>query len=367
MIDDRCGFVFALSVQAVAVLALFARTAGPPDDERGDIDTVVKISLATWDHDRLMPLHDGTVPIDGVEIESHLLPTSTLFPVAVQEARFDVTELSVSSYLLQVARDTTSYTAVPVFPSRAFRHSGFFARRGSGIESLTQFAGRRIGVPEYQMTAAVWMRGILADEFGVDCDAIHWRTGALDAGVRRERLPLALPDGMLVEPIEEGRTLQDMLLAGEIDGLLAPKPPQGFLDGHPDLVRVVPDFEAAEIAYHRKTGFFPIMHLLAIRESLAREHPWLPRALFDASVTARDIALARLRDVWLGNSNRLSLPWLNASMERTLSVLGSDYWSYGFRANREELATICRYSREQHLAPRLVAPEELFHHSVTTS
>jgi len=217
------------------------------------------------------------------------------------------------------------------------------------------------------MTAAVWMRGIMADEFDVDCNSIHWRTGALDAGVRRERLPLALPQGMVVEPIDEGQTLQEMLLAGEIDGLLAPKPPQAFLEGNPDLVRLIPDFEMAEMAYHRKTGFFPIMHLLAIRKHLADEHPWLPRALFDASIIARDIAIKRLRDVWLGNSNRLSLPWLNASMEKTLSVLGDDYWSYGFKANQTELETICRYSLEQHLAPRLVAPEELFHPSVLES
>lgn len=322
------------------------------------------ISLATWDHDRLMPLHDGTVTIDGIQIESHVLPTSTLFPVAVQEARFDVTELSISSYLLQVSRGTAAYTAVPVYPSRAFRHSGFFAHRGAGISAPSQFAGRRIGIPEYQMTAGVWMRGILKDEFGVDCDNIHWRTGALDKGIRKERLELALPKGMIVEPIQEGQTLQELLLDGAIDGLLAPKPPQGFLDGNPDMVRLIPDFEAAEIAYHRKTGFFPIMHVLAIRKRLADEHPWLPRALFDASVTARDIAIKRLRNVWLGNSNRLSLPWLNASMEKTLSVLGEDYWSYGFKANREELATICRYSVEQHLAERYVEPEELFHSSV---
>lgn len=322
------------------------------------------ISLATWDHDRLMPLHDGTVKVDGVKIESHVLPTSTLFPVAVQEARFDVTELSVSSYLLQVSRGTSAYTAIPVYPSRAFRHSGFFARRGSGISSPSQFAGRRIGIPEYQMTAGVWMRGILNDEYGVDCDNIHWRTGALDQGVRKERLELALPEGMIVEPIQEGQTLQELLLDGAIDGLLAPKPPQGFLDGNPELVRLIPDFEAAEIAYHRKTGFFPIMHVLAIRQSLADEQPWLPRALFDASVSARDIAIERLRNIWLGNSNRLSLPWLNASMEKTLSVLGKDYWSYGFEANREELATLCRYSVEQHLAHRMVEPEELFHPSV---
>jgi len=266
---------------------------------REPIDSMVTISFATWDHDRLMPIHEGTVPVEGVSIDSVVLPTSTLFPLAVQEARFDVTELSVSSYLLQVARDSSAYTAIPAFPSRAFRHSGFYTRRDSGIASLSEFSGRRIGVPEYQMTAAVWMRGIMADEYHVDCNSIHWRTGALDSGVRRERLPLALPPGMLVEPIDDGQTLQDMLLDGAIDGLLAPKPPQCFLDGNPDIVRVIPDFEAAEISYHRKTGFFPIMHLLAIRKRLAEEYPWLPRAIYDASVIARDLAVTRLRDVCL--------------------------------------------------------------------
>ena len=325
---------------------------------------MIKISFATWDHDRTLPIHDGRVPVDGVEIDSHILPTSKLFPLAVQEARYDVTELSLSSFILQVARGGSPYTAIPAFPSRAFRHSGFFARRASGIETLAEFAGRSIGVPEYQMTAAVWMRGILKDEHGIGAEHIHWRTGALDSGVRRERLPLALPDRMVVDPIDDGETLQELLLAGRIDGLLAPKPPQAFLEGNSAIVRVMPDFEAAEIDYHRRTGFFPIMHLIAIRASLADAYPWLPRALYDASIAARDIAIRRLREIWLGNSNRLSLPWLNASMERTQSVLGPDYWSYGFRANRDEISTICRYSVEQFLAPRVVEPEEIFHASV---
>ncbi|SFE89157.1 substrate-binding domain-containing protein [Roseivivax sediminis] len=324
----------------------------------------MKISFATWDHDRTLPLHDGRVTVPGVELESHIHPTSKLFPLAVQEARFDVTELSVSSYLLQIARGGSDYTAVPAFISRAFRHSGFYARRGAGIETCADFAGRRVGVPEYQMTAAVWMRGILKDEFDVDCEDIHWRTGALDAGVRTERLPLALPEGMAVEPIEAGQTLQELLLAGEIDAVLAPKPPQAFLDGNPDIVRVIPDFEAAEIAYHARTGFFPIMHLLAVRKTLVETDPALPRKLFAASVAARDIAIDQLRAIWLGNSNRLSLPWLNASMERTLKSFGPDYWRYGVAANRDELAAICRYSVQQHLAPRLVDPEELFDPSV---
>jgi 4,5-dihydroxyphthalate decarboxylase len=332
-----------------------------PNDRKKQM---VKVEFATWDHDRVMPLHDGRISVDGFTLDSHILPTSKLFPLAVQEARFDITELSVSSYLLQVARGDSAYTAIPAFISRAFRHSGFYANRASGITSLADFTGRRIGVPEYQMTAALWMRGILADEYGVACEDIHWRTGALDAGVRTERLPLALPRGMIVAPIAEGETLQDLLLSGEIDGLLAPKPPKAFLDGHPDVIRVVPEFEAAEMAYQRKTGFFPIMHLLAIRKTLVDANPTLPRALYDAALAAKELAVRRLHDIWLGNSNRLTLPWLNATMERTLDVLGPDYWSYGYEANKAELGAICRYSVTQHLAPRLVAPEDLFHPSV---
>jgi len=327
----------------------------------------LKVSLATWDHDRVAAIHDGRAGVPGVEIDGHILPTSRLFPIAVQEARFDVTELSVSSHVLQVSRGTSAYAAIPAFVSRAFRHGGFFARAGSGVTGPAGLAGRTVGVPEYQMTAALWMRGILADDYGVDLATIRWRTGALDEGVRRERLELDLPPGMVVEPIAEGETLQQLLLAGTIDGLLAPKPPAAFLDGNSGIRRLVPDYEQVERDYHKRTGFFPIMHLIAVRKSLVAEHPWLPRALLDAFTAARDIALARLREVWLGSANRLSLPWLGASMERTLETMGPDYWPYGLKANRAELAAICRYSRAQYLAAREVTPEELFDPSVLES
>lgn len=317
------------------------------------------LSLATWDHDRVAALHDGRVTVRGVAFERHVLPTTTLFPVAVQEARFDVTELSISSYVLQVSRGESAYTAIPAFISRGFRHSGFYARAGSGIGTPADLGGCTLGVPEYQMTAALWMRGILADEYGVDLGSIRWRTGALDAGVRRERLALELPPGM-VRPIEDGETLQALLLEGRIDGLLAPKPPAAFLAGDARIRRLVPDYPAVERDYHRRTGFFPIMHLVAVRRSLTQAHPWLPRALFDGFSAARDLALERLREVWLGSANRLSLPWLGASMEQTVAAMGAEYWPYGFARHRGELATVCRWSRQQHLAAREVAPEELF-------
>ena len=336
--------------------AVVSTRSGSPSVDR----SAHELTFASWDHDRVMALHDGRVSVPDLTLKSVIEPTSKLFPLAVGEAPYDITEMSISSYILQISRGVGEYTAIPAFVSRAFRHSGFFARKGSGIESPADFAGRRIGVPEYQMTAALWMRGILSDEYGVDAASVHWRTGALDAGVRRERLELALPEGMVVEPIAEGETLQQLLQDGEIDGLLAPKPPQAFLDGDNRFQRLFPDFEAAEQAYHAKTGFFPIMHLIGVRKSLVEADPGLPRALFDAFVAARDVAIDRLRKVWLGNANRLSLPWLNASMERTLATLGPDYWSYGYTANRAELDAVCRYSVEQHLAERRVAPDELF-------
>jgi 4,5-dihydroxyphthalate decarboxylase len=193
---------------------------------------------------------------------------------------------------------------------------------------------------------------------------MHWRTGALDVGVRHERLSLDLPEGMVVEPIREGETLQDLLLAGEIDALLAPNPPKAFLAGDARIVRLFPDFGAAEREYHARTGFFPIMHLIAVRKSIVEDNPWLPEALLAAFTQARDLALEHLREIWLGSANRLSLPWLNEAMEKTRATMGADYWPYGFAANRAELAAACRYSSEQYLAARQVTPEELFPEAV---
>jgi len=321
---------------------------------------MARVTLATWDHDRALPVLSGEVPVKGFELEPHVLPTSQLFPIAVNEARFDVTELSLSSYLLQLSRGDCAYTAIPVFLARAFRHNGFFCRVGSGINSLADLKGRVVGVPEYQMTAALWMRGILKDDHGLNATDMEWRTGALDQGVRHERLELNAPPELRVTPIATGETLQSLLLEGRVDALLAPNPPRAFLDGDPRIVRIIPDFAAEEEAYHRRTGFFPIMHLIAVRKSLVADHPGLPRALFDAFSTARDRALARLEEVWLGSANRLSLPWLNAAMERTRGAMGRQYWPYGYRSAVSELRTACRYSVEQHLAKRELEPEELF-------
>ena len=288
---------------------------------------MTRLTLVTWDHDRAMPLHRGTVAIQGIDLQSEIHPTSSLFPIAAQEARFDITEMSLSTHILQVSRGPTPYAALPVFLSRAFRHNGFFAREGSDIATPAELGGRTIGIPEHQMTAGLWMRGILQDEYGVDLSTIRCRTGALDTGIRCERLALDLPEGMIVEPVGDGKTLQDLLLDGRIDALLTPKPPTAFLAGDIRIRRLVPDYETAEAGYHRRTGFFPIMHVVAIRASLLEDRPDLGRAVYDAFDRAKAIAVARLKDIWLGAANRLTLPWLGASMERAITAIGDDFWS----------------------------------------
>ena len=212
--------------------------------------------------------------------------------MTVREAGYDVTELSVSSCAPQVSQGESADTAIPAFVSRAFRHSGFHARAGAGVESPADLQGRRVGVPEYQMTAALWMRGLMKDEFGVRAEDVHWRTGALNPGVRRERLALTLPKGMVIEPIKDGETLQDLLLAGGIDGLLAPTPARAFLEGDMRILRLFPDVGAAERDYHARTGFFPIMHLIAVRLG-ARRLSYAARRLGAVHLGLRDATAPR--------------------------------------------------------------------------
>ncbi len=323
-------------------------------------DRRLSLTLACWDHDRAQAVLDGRVKIDGVDLACQALPTTTLFPLAVEQAKFDITELSISSYIMQVSSGTSAYTAIPVFLSRAFRHSGFYLRADAGIESPRDLEGRWIGVPEYQMTAALWMRGLLASEYGVDLSTLKYRTGGLDGGVRKERLPLNLPDGFIVEPMRQDENLNDLLLNGELDALFAPKVPRSFLAGDRRIKRLFPDFAAVERTYYQKTGFFPVMHAIGIRTSLLEQHRWLAEAVYDAFVASRDLALGRLQDVWLGSANRLSLPWLHETMETTRQLMGPDFWPYGLDANRAEIDWMCQQSVDQHLAIKRLTADQLF-------
>jgi 4,5-dihydroxyphthalate decarboxylase len=255
------------------------------------------------------------------------------------------------------AGEEAPFVAIPVFPSRSFRHSGIYVHAGSGIERPEQLAGRIVGVAEYQLTANVWIRGILAEHYGVPVASVRYRTGGLHEPGRPEKLAVSLPADVEVAPIGPGQTLSDMLASGEIDALYTPRTPRSFAEGHPKVARLFPDFRAVESAYWRRTGIFPIMHVVVIRADVYRRDRWVARSLMEAFAAARGIALTGLDET---ASLRYMLPWLPDDVASVRAVLGDDYWTYGVDGNEAALAAIARYAFEQGLTPRAYAPQELF-------
>jgi 4,5-dihydroxyphthalate decarboxylase len=296
----------------------------------------------------------------GWRIDAKVQPPEETFPRAVADAPFDVSELSLSSYLMQVSKEEGAYIAIPAFVSRAFRHGGIYVRSDRGIEAPKDLEGRLVGVPEYQMTMALWVRGILGDEYGVDIRKLRYRTGGANKPGRKERLPLKLPDDMDIAPIPVGSTLNDLLLTGELDAVITPTPPDGFTAGDKAVRRLFADPAAEERAYYAKTGLFPIMHVIGIRRTLADKHPGLAAGLFRAFVEARNLAMREHDLTARSSANRMTLPWFADEWEATKDLMGDDFWPYGVAENRAELEAACRYSYDQNLCRKRLSVEALF-------
>ncbi|WP_108660957.1 4,5-dihydroxyphthalate decarboxylase [Acuticoccus kandeliae] len=318
------------------------------------------LTFAVTDTDRSRPLIDGTVRPEGFTLAPIVLPPSEIFPRAAKDAPFEVCEFSASTHAIQVARGEANYVAIPVFLSRAFRLNAIYVRTDRGIDGPKDLEGRCVGVPEYQMTLAVWLRGILADHFGVDLSTMRTRTGGIDTPGRVERIALALPPEIDCAPIPEGATLSAMLADGSLDAVMSPRPPQCFRDGHPDVRRLFPRPALEEERYYGATGMFPIMHLVGIRRDVAARHPNLAPALFAAFEAARRTAHAALAAMVASPVLPLSLPFLSDHLDETRRIMGRDFWPYGFERNAAELQALCRYLLEQHLIPRPITAEELF-------
>jgi 4,5-dihydroxyphthalate decarboxylase len=317
---------------------------------------VVPLSLACSECDRTQGLRDGSVLVEGASLTCIGLPVEEVFHRMARFAEFDAAELSLSSYVLSLQMGAP-FIAVPAFPSRMFRHSGIFVNSGSGIREPADLIGRTVGLAEYQLTANVWIRGILQEHYDVPVTSVTYRTGGLHAPGRTEKLPLSLPDDIRVRPIGEDQTLAQMLVAGEIDALYTPRTPAPFAQGRPEVRRLFPDPAAEEERYFARTGVFPIMHTVVLRRGLYQEHRWLARALFKAFEQARCRALDGIEET---ATLKYMLPWLPGEAARTRRLLGDDYWPYGLAANQRCLETFLRYSSEQGLARRLLAPADLF-------
>lgn len=323
----------------------------------GPLGEGTRLTVGCGAYDRTWPLIAGMFRPEGYRLDWSVLPPEEVFLRGMLGGEFDITEMSLSTYLLLRSRGTCRYLGLPLFVSRKFRHSALYVRSDSGIERPEDFAGRRVGVPEYQLTANVWVRGLLADEYGVRPEAIHWIIGGIDAPGRAEKVPVTLPPRFETTRLPAGETLWQWLLEGKLDAIIAPRAPKAFADGHPAIRRLFPDVPAAERAYFRKTGLFPPMHLIGIRADIADRHPDLAASLTVAFEQAKAYATSELHQFAYDTA---MLPWQEAALRQTEEIMGKDYWSYGIEPNRTAIEAMARYSQEQGLTDRCLSIQEIF-------
>jgi 4,5-dihydroxyphthalate decarboxylase len=317
----------------------------------------LKLTLACNGYDRVGALIDGRVKAEGIDLDIIVLKPRELFPRMLDTSEFDISELSLGSYASLVARGGSPFVAIPVMLSKIFRHSCIYVRSGAAIEIPQDLRGKRVGTTQYGATAIVTIKGMLADEYGVAPSDMGWFVGGLTAPAERPLIPLNLPHNIELQFLPEGETLEAMLAAGELDALFSIYFPKLFLQGSPSIARLFPDFKAVEQDYYRRTGIFPIMHVVVIKKDVYRDHPWVAKSLTRAFCQARDLALQSLHDT---DALMVSLPWLIDHVEESWRVFGKDLWTYGIEPNRPALEALCRWIHEQGLAPRRVTPEELF-------
>jgi 4,5-dihydroxyphthalate decarboxylase len=315
------------------------------------------LTLACWNYDRTRALADGRIMPDGIDLNCLTLGPEETFFRMLRHREFDVAELSLSSYTLSLFRDEPPFIAIPVFPSRYFRHSCIYINTGSGIREPKDLIGKRVGNPEYQMTAPVWIRGILSDEYGVPVSSVTYFSGGEEEPGRTEKIPLSLPPAIHLQSIPADRTLSTMLESGEIDALYTARAPSTFLNAPDKVRRLFPDFASVEREYFRKTRIFPPMHIIAIRRDVYERNRWVVQSLMKAFLAAQREVYADLRET---GALLHMLPWLTSHVEETESLMGRDFWPYGFDANVPALGTFLRYHHEQGLSKRLLTPRELF-------
>jgi 4,5-dihydroxyphthalate decarboxylase len=320
------------------------------------------LTVACGNYDRTRALQTGEVQAEGIRLNYLALEAEEIFWRMGHHREFDASEMSLSNHITLISRGNSPFVAIPVFPSRFFRHSCVFINTGSGIKGPADFKGKRVGAPEYSITAAVWIRGFLNDDYGVKAGDIKWLVGGQEDPGRKERVTLTLPQEIKVEAIADDKTLNGMLESGEIDALISARSPSCFVKGSPRVQRLFPNYKDVEIDYYKRTKIFPIMHVLVIRSDSYEKNPWIARSLYKAFCEAKDLAIKNLN--FPSNTLSCTLPWLTWEREQLKEIFGPDWWPYGIEANRHVLEHLIRYMGEQGLLSRAVTVEELFAPSV---
>ena len=317
----------------------------------------LRINLACGLYDRTAPLYDGRVRPDGIDLNFIATnPIETLFR-QLKFAEFDASEMSLSAYIMEVAGGSPRFIGLPAFPIRIFRRSSIFVRTDAGIERPEDLKGKRVGVPEYHMTAALFMRGLMSDDYDVHASDMQWFQGGQTEPGRQERVQLNLPAAISYTHVPD-RTIDQMLLDGDLDAVFAQAPLDSFLAGDPRVRYLFDDPRAADLEAYQRTGIFPIMHLIVVRRDVYEANPWVALNLFRAFDASRQIVADTLRS-YLGIAE-VMLPFFGEDLKRTLDQFGPDFWPYGIERNRPTLDAAVRYSYEQHLSARRVSVDELF-------
>ncbi|WP_144904724.1 PhnD/SsuA/transferrin family substrate-binding protein [Halobellus captivus] len=314
-----------------------------------------EIALACDLNDRTRDLATGAVEPTGIDLNFLPFEVEETFWRMLKHQEFQAAEMSMSSYLMARDQGWPELIAIPAFPSRFFRHSCVFINPDSGIEEPADLEGKNVGVPEYQMTASLMVRGMLQDQYGVCPEDMVWYHGGEEEGGREEKLTLDLPEQIELHSIPEDRTLSGMLDAGDLDALVSARAPSSFYEG--SVERLFPDFKRVEKEYYQETGFFPIMHAVVLRQDVYDEHPWIAKELYKAFERSKQNFLERIGKM---NELQVGLPWLIDELEETRDLMGWDYWPYGVEQNRELLDTMTRYSHQQGLTKEKLDVDELF-------
>ena len=320
----------------------------------------VPLTLAIGDYEHTRDLATGQVPVQGVDLNVLYLPPEEAFFRFTFFREWEVSEMSMGKYVSLRSQEDNAIAAIPVFPSRVFRQSMIYVREGGRITRPEQLKGKRIGVPEWAQTAVIYTRGYLVHQADVPLASVDWIQAGVNEAGRVEKVKLKLPEGVRLRP-EPERSLNEMLLAGDIDAVLSARPRRGFGRG---IARLFPDYEAVEMAYFKNTGVFPIMHVIVIKTEVLERHPWLAMNLYKAFEEAKRRSIERLSDI---TASHAPLAWLAPYTERMKSLFGEDFWPYGLEKNRTTLQAFVDFAFEQGVCHRRLALEDLFPKQVLTS
>lgn len=336
------------------------RRAGGDEVSVGQSAADVRLTLAVNDSDQVRDVVDGKVAVDGLRLTSLLLPVEEIFFRFTKFREWEVSEMSLGKYCTLRGRGDDSLVGIPVFTSRSFRHSGIFIREDGPVDDPGALNGKRVGIPEWTVTAPVYQRALLQHDYGVDLASVEWVQGGINEPGRIETLPVQVPPGFRIRP-ERRRSLNQMLLDGDLDAICVPHPPAAFEDRSGRIVQLFSDSVAVEQEYYARTGIFPIMHLVVVRADVHERYPWAAVSLLKAFTRAKDASLARLLDP---AAPHFPLPWGPERARTAEAAFGPDLWPYGIEPNRATLNAFLGYADEQGLLGRRLEVDELFPGSV---